>query len=130
MIWALLAFLGIPIWLLIGAITGALLSRRSFRAQPHVVPLLFRSAGDDKWPSRPAYGRYLHDVLIVNHGLGQIRTSVHVVEEVVPLDLGDATFKHMDEPVGFAIRLDDGSDYELVFSHADNPMIGARPDVS
>jgi hypothetical protein len=123
MIWATLAFLGIPIWLVLGGLIGALFSRHHFKAQPDVVPLLFRAADDDKWPRRLAYGRYVHNVLIVNHGLAEIRTSVHVVEQVDHLDLGDTTFKHIDDPIAFAVRLDDGSDYELAIARADNPVL-------
>jgi hypothetical protein len=128
MIWATLAFLGVPIWLVLGALIGAMFSRHNFKAQPDVVPLLFRAADDDKWPRRLAYGRYVHNVLIVNHGLAQIRTSVHVVEHVDRLDLGDTTFKHIDDPIAFAIRLDDGSEYELAIERADNPVpVPAEP---
>jgi len=122
MIWATLAFLGVPIWLVVGALIGAMFSRHSFRAQPDVVPLMFRAADDDKWPRGVAYGRYVHNVLIVNHGLAQIHTSVHVVEHVETLDLGATTFKHIDDPIAFAIRLDDGSEYELAIDRADNPV--------
>ena len=122
MIWATLAFLGVPIWLVVGALIGAMLSRRQFRAQPDVVPLMFRANGDEKWPRRLAYGRYIHNVLIVNYGLAQIRTAVHVVENVERLDLGDTTFKHIDDPIAFTIRLDDGSEYELAIERADNPV--------
>lgn len=122
MIWATLALLGVPIWLVVGALIGALFSRHRFKAQPDVVPLLCREAGDDNWPRRPAYGRYVHDVLIVNHGLAQIRTSIHVVERVDRLDLGDTTFKHFADPIAFALRLDDGSEYELAIERADNPV--------
>ena len=55
-------------------------------------------------------------MLIVNHGLAQIRVSVHVVEDVNHLDLGDVTLKHIDDPVGFTIRLDDGDAYEITGS--------------
>ena len=124
----LLALLGIPIWLLLGALIGAVFSRHNFKAQPDVVPLMFRAADDDKWPRGQAYGRYVHNVLIVNHGLAQIRTAVHVVEHVDRLDLGDTAFKHIDDPIVFAIRLDDGSDYELAIERADNPVpVPAEP---
>ena len=122
MIWATLAFLGIPIWLLIGALTGAMFSRHHFKTQPDVVPLHFRTAGDDEWPRGLAYGRYVHNVVIVNQGLAQIRTAVHVVEHVERLDLGDTTFKHIDDPIAFAIRLDDGSEYDIAIARADNPI--------
>ena len=122
MIWATLALLGVPIWLVVGALTGAMFSRHHFRAQDDVFPLLFREAGDGEWPRRLAYGRYVHNVLIVNHGLAQIRTSVHVVEEIELLDLGETTLKHIDDPIGFVIRLDDGDTYELVIDRAENPV--------
>ena len=122
MIWATLAFLGVPIWLVVGALIGAMFSRHNFRAQPDVVPLMFRASNDDKWPRRLAYGRYVHNVLIVNHGLAQIRTSVHVVEHVDSFDLGVTTFKHIEDPIAFTIRLDDGSEYVLAIDRADNPV--------
>lgn len=87
---------------------GALFSRHNFKAQPDVVPLMFRATEDDAWPRGLACGRYVHNVLIVNHGLAQIRTAVHVVEHVERLDLGDTTCKHIDDPVAFAIQLGDG----------------------
>jgi hypothetical protein len=128
MIWATLALLGVRIWLVVGALIGATVSRHRFRSQPDVVPLLFRSADAEKWPRGLAYGRYVHNVLVVNHGLAQIRTSVHVVEEVERIDLGDTKFKHIDDPIAFAVRLDDGSDYELALDRADNPVpIPAEP---
>jgi hypothetical protein len=122
MIWATLAFLGVPIWLVVGALIGAMFSRRQFKAQPDVVPLMFRAVDDNKWPRGLAYGRYVHNVLIVNHGLAQIRTAVHVVDNVERLDLGDTTFKHIDDPIAFTVRLDDGSEYELAIERADNPV--------
>jgi hypothetical protein len=57
MIWALLALLGVPIWLVLGGLCGALVSRRWFRAQPEVFALSFREHGDDGWPRTLAYGR-------------------------------------------------------------------------
>jgi hypothetical protein len=122
MIWATLALLGVPIWLVVGALIGAMFSRHHFRAQDDVFPLLVREAGDGKWPRRLAYGRYVHNVLIVNHGLAQIRTSVHVVEDVDLLDLGETTLKHIDDPIGFVVRLDDGDVYELAIDRAENPV--------
>ena len=66
--------------------------------------------------------RYVHNVLIVNQGLAQIRTSVHVVEQVDHLDLGGVTLKHIDDPVAFSIRLDDGDEFEIAIDRAVNPV--------
>lgn len=123
MIWALLAMLGVPIWLVVGALGGALFSRLRFKALPGVIPLRFREAGEDRWPRRPSYGRYVHNVLVVNRCLALVRTSVHVVEHVDRLDLGDTTIKHFDDPIAFALLLDDGDVYELVIERADNPVL-------
>jgi len=122
MLWAALALLGVPIWLVLGALAGATFNRHRFKSQPGVVPLLLRAADDDKWPRGLAYGRYVHNVLIVNHGLARIHTSVHVVEHVDRLDLGNTAFKHIDDPIAFAVRLDDGSEYELAIDRSDNPV--------
>ena len=122
----ILALLGIPIWLLIGAVLGALFSRHNFKAQPDVVPMMNRAAGDEKWPRGPGYGRYVNNVLVVNHGFAQIRTSVHVVEHVEPLDLGDTTFKHVDDPMAYTVRLDDGSHYEIAIARANDILAPAH----
>lgn len=61
-------------------------------------------------------------LLIVNHGLVQIRTSGHVIEDVDPLDLGDTTFKYFHDPIAFAFRLDDGDVYELAIDRSENPL--------
>jgi hypothetical protein len=68
MIWAVLALLGVPVWLVLGGLVGALFSRRRFKNQPGVVPLLFRQADGDKWPRRLAYG---HLAVVVH-------SSIHV----------------------------------------------------
>ncbi len=108
MIWALLAVLGVPIWLVVGALAGALLSRRRFQAQPGVFRLKERGAGQDKWPRRTAYGRVIHSVLIVNKGLALARTTFRGVRSV--------TDRPQDEPVApfdqvaiFELTFDDGS---------------------
>lgn len=122
MIWAALALLGIPIWLLLGALILALVSRHYFRSQNGVFPLMLRAAGEDTWRRGPSYGRYVHDVLIVHRGLAQIRTSIHAVEHVEPLDLGDATFRHIDDPIAFTIALDDGDEFEIAVDRVSNPV--------
>ena len=122
----ILALLGIPIWLLIGAVLGALFSRHNFKAQPDVVPMMNRAAGDEKWPRGPGYGRYVNNVLVVNHGFAQIRTSVHVVEHVEPLDLGDTTFKHVDDPIAYTVRLDTGAFYEIAIARANDILAPAH----
>jgi hypothetical protein len=87
--------------------------------------MMNRAAGAGKWPRGPRYGRYVNNVLIVNHGLAQIRTSVHVIEHVEPFDLRNTTFKHIDDPIAYTVRLDDGSDYEIAIARANDILAPA-----
>ena len=73
MIWALLAILGVPIWLVVGVLVGIGLSRRAFKQQPGVFEINIRSADAEKWPRRPCYGRVVSDVLVLNRGLALLR---------------------------------------------------------
>ena len=124
MIWALLALVGVPIWLILGALSGAIVSRRRFKAQPHVFALLIREHGADGWPRLVSYGRYVHDVLLVNSGLALVRTSVHAVERLDPLEL-DGPAGKLKEPRGWTVTLDDGGRYDIAVSSVDATRVAA-----
>src|SRR6266508_3004502 len=85
MIWILLAALGVPLWLVAGALSAGLLSRRSFRRAPGVFKSKLRLRQgkihglDDSWPRVPGYGLWAHDVLIVHTGLALVRNTVYPV---------------------------------------------------
>jgi S1-C subfamily serine protease len=126
-IWALLAILGVPIWLVVGGLTSALLSRRNFRAQDDVFALYFRDHGDDGWPRTVSWGRYVHNVLIVNHGLALVRTAIHVVEGAESLDVGTPP-KKLTDPVAWALTLSDGERVDVAVSASDaEPLLAAMP---
>jgi hypothetical protein len=76
-IWILLAMFGVPLWLVVGTLGGALWSRRTFRRAPGVFPCKVRiiSGPEDsgKWPRATAYARWVHDVLPVHAGLALVR---------------------------------------------------------
>ena len=91
MIWALLALIGVPIWLIVGVLVGAFISRRRFLSQPGVFRMKLRASDARGWPRRAAYGRVVHDVLVVNAGLALVRTSLYPVV--------DATASTETEPV-------------------------------
>ena len=55
-----------------------------------------REAGQGKWPRRSAYGRVIHDVLVVNKGLALARTAFRGVRSV--------TDHGQDEPVAPSTR--------------------------
>ena len=115
MIWALLALLGVPIWLVVGALTGALVSSRRFRGQDDVFALSFREHGETDWPRRVGYGRYVHDVLLVNSGLALVRTAIHVVELAERFELDEPPSK-LDRPIAWTLTLDDGRRVDIAVS--------------
>lgn len=118
MIWAILAALGVPIWLIVGALAGALISRRHFREQPDVFALSTREHGKDGWPRRRVYGRYVHDVLLVNSGLALVRTRVWVVERLDPLSLDGPVGKFAD-PQAWTATLEGGEQHDLALAAVD-----------
>jgi hypothetical protein len=89
MIWALLAILGVPIWLVVGGLVGALLLRRRNRSRPGVVRMKLRPVDADRWPRRASYGRVVRDVLVLHTGLALLRCDVRGVAEAFErTDLG------------------------------------------
>ena len=123
MIWALLAMIGVPIWLVLGALGGSIMSRRHFKAQPDVFVLSIREHGHDGWPRRLSHGRYVHNVLLVNAGLALVRTAVHVVERLEPLEL-DGPVRKLDDPRAWTVTLDNGDQYDIAVSSADATRLG------
>lgn len=107
MIWALLAVIGVPIWLIVGALTAALLSRRRFRAQPGVFRLKERESGHDQWPRLTGYGRVIHDVFVINKGIAMVRTTLRGVRAVT--DHPQEEVAPFDQAAIFEVTFDDGS---------------------
>jgi hypothetical protein len=122
MIWALLAILGVPLWLVVGALAASLWSRRKFRNTPGVFRAKVRlNSGSfdglgESWPPMPAYARWVHDVLLVNKGLALVRTqplpiaaAEGRIEEADPEEI-----KRMgDHPILLQFRLDNGATIQL-----------------
>lgn len=112
MIWALLAILGVPIWLIVGALGGTLWSRRRVRSQPGIFRIGVRDAGGDSWPRVAAYGRLVRDVLIVSRGAALVRTEVYPIVDARPVDHATAP-KHPDDATVRLIVVDGAADIEV-----------------
>jgi hypothetical protein len=111
MIWALLAILGVPIWLVVGALALALWHRHTFKQQPGVFPLKLRvDSGSvpglkEKWPRMTYYAFWVHDVLLIHKGLALMRA--------LPLPVaageGEPDTLHLErQPYLLNFRLDGG----------------------
>jgi hypothetical protein len=118
MIWALLAILGVPIWLVVGILIGVVSSRRRFQREDDVFPLKARPEGASKWPRGLVFGRQVRDVLVTNRGAALLRTEFHAVDEVAHLTLDDRPKKPADA-VGRLVTLADGSRLEVAVSAHD-----------
>lgn len=60
MIWAILALIGVPLWLCATAILVLVLRNRRLRKRPGSVPVRTRLAGKGHW--HPGHGLWVHDV--------------------------------------------------------------------
>lgn len=125
MIWIILAALGIPIWLVLGGLATTLVSRRSFKRRAGVFPVKLRVVSGevatlkDSWPRRPGYARWVHDVLLVQHGLALLRTEALAVAGVTHIGAlrdGDDIRGLGDAPVVVTLELDSGASVELAAS--------------
>ena len=107
-----------PIWLVVGALGGALWSRRQFRRAPEVFPckvrLLSGSEDPGQWSRTVGYARWVHDVLLVHAGLALVRSRA------LPVAGLDGTVSTLpeervkgDAAVSIRARLDDGSVVEV-----------------
>ena len=68
MIWAILALLGVPLWLCALGIFALLFQNRALKKRPGNIPVRIRLAGKKRW-SR-ANGLWLSDVFFWRGGLG------------------------------------------------------------
>jgi len=115
MVWATLALLGVPVWLVLGMLGGALWNRRRFKQSPGVFRLKYREESSEKWPRAATYGRWIHDVLLINKGIGLVPTTAVGVVTLVETTLSESV-KGFDDPVIFTFTLDDKTAVQVAVS--------------
>ena len=126
MIWALLALLGVPIWLIVGALTTASVSRRSFRRSEGAFPLRLREASDSKF-RRKAYGRWVHDVLMVNKGIALVLTTPYGVRSLKRHQGVKGPIKGLgDDTLVFDLLTEEGSSVVIAIA-AEHRDLGVGP---
>jgi hypothetical protein len=132
MLWALLAILGVPIWLVVGGLSLALWNRHKVKQQPGVFPIKLRvDSGsvhgfDEKWKPMTFYALWVHDVLVVQKGLGLMRAY--------PLPVAAAEGEpddvlHLEgQPYLLNFRLDDGAVIQMAAEGAARSLAQAPFD--
>lgn len=80
MIWAILALVGVPLWLCALAIATLVLRNRNLRTRPGSVPARVRAPGNGRW--HPGHGVWVHDVFAFRGSPAAWRESLVQVESV------------------------------------------------
>jgi hypothetical protein len=125
MLWATLALLGVPLWIVAGGLAVMFWSRSKFKKQDGVFATKMRlESGSapgvgEKWPPMSSFALWVHDVLLVHKGLGLMNTSPLGVaglegsgEGVDPEEV-----KRLGEnPVILRFRLDNGAVLQMAAS--------------
>lgn len=94
MIWALLAFLGIPIWFLAVILIAVFRNRRKVLARPDIFR--FVEMTDDGWSRSAGVARWVSDVLIVHKGPALVGTDAEQVVSVEVRGDVDTPIKKLD----------------------------------
>ena len=111
-----LAALGVPLWLVLGALVAGLWSRRTFRRTPGVFAAKVRRVApgpSTSWPRRTVYARWVHDVLIVHQGVALVRNRALPVAGLVTTIPADDVPGFGARPAVVRLRLDGGEELEL-----------------
>lgn len=117
MVWALLAILGVPIWLVVGILLAIVVQRRNFKNQPGVFPCAVRDEESTKWPRPMSYARQVRGVFVVNRGAALLRTAIHAVDNAADIACDDCPKKLVD-PVARRLTLADGTHLDVAVSTA------------
>jgi len=121
-IWILLAVLGIPLWIIVGALMATLWSRHEFKQAQGVFRAKLRilngevAGVKDRWPRRPLFARWVHDVLVIHRGLALVRSGAHGVARAEgSLTAGDSDSVRGlgTEPLAMTLVLDSGACVQL-----------------
>jgi hypothetical protein len=130
MIVALLVLLGIPVWFVVGVAAAALWQRRQFVRAPGVFKCKVRvTTGNvegvkDEWRQRPAYARWVHDVLLVRRGGALFRLVALPVAEVLSISQTESSVKGLgDAPQVASLRLDGEARVEVASMARDGRML-------
>jgi hypothetical protein len=136
MVWALLAILGVPIWLIVGALAVLLFNRRRIKRLPGTFACKLRPLNADASPGGKfsrvgSVGCWAHDVLAVQQGLGLVRTRLLPAASVEgPTPVAADTIKGLGESVlSIIVTLDDGSKVEVAGNAAASALLVGPPQI-
>ena len=114
---AVLAVLGIPLWLIVAALALSYWSRRRFKAGTGVFPCRVRDVPDSgeavPWGRETTYGRWVHDVLLLHSGVTLARYEALPVAGVERATTPATDTRFDGDAISLLLRLDDGQVMEV-----------------
>ena len=118
MIWALLAFLGIPLWFLAVILIAVFRNRRKVLARPDIFRYVEKT--DDGWSRSAGVARWVSDVLIVHKGPALVGTDAEQVLSVEVRGDVDTPIKKLDaDPVEMEWEFADSGSKRVAVSRSD-----------
>ena len=130
MIWATLALLGIPIWVIALILIAVFKNRKTVRATPDIFE--FKTKKGDGWARGKGYARWVSDVLIVHTGMALIRTAAAQVEGITALGPIEPSPKGLgDHPTEVALTYSGGKEFSFAVSDDDiTAALGPNQDAT
>ena len=117
-IWAILAAVGVPLWLCAAGILTLVARNRTLRKRPDDIPVRILRPGQKRW--RPGHGIWVHDVFLFRASPAAWSEAVLWAQDAsarVPNDDERGHLRHLgDEPLVATLTLDDGQTIKLATS--------------
>jgi hypothetical protein len=111
MIWAILALLGVPLWLVAGALGAIVFRNRSLRRRPGNIPCRVQTKPGGRWVR--GNGIWVHDVFAFRAGLASWTDRLMWVRQVSlrpPSSAEAGKLKRLADPMVAIFLLDDGTE--------------------
>jgi hypothetical protein len=133
MIWALLAAVGVPLWLCALAILTLILRNRSLRRRPGNLAVRLRKPTSRRW--RPGHAVWIHDVFVFR---GSPAAWTEALLWVTAAEMREASADERrklhrigDRPVVATFTLEDGATVDVAARAGDRDrLLGAFPAVT
>jgi hypothetical protein len=123
-IWAILALLGVPLWLCALAILALVLRNRGLRKRPDDIPMRLRAQPDGRW--RRGHGLWVHDVLAFRGSPAMWAESLLWISAATRRQLTAAEahkFRRLDRAVAVTLMVPGGPAVDAVTSGQHLPLL-------
>lgn len=124
MIWAILALLGVPLWLCALAILALVLRNRGLRKRADDIPMRLRAKPDGRWLR--GHGLWVHDVLAFRGSPAMWAESLLRVTGATPRQLTAEEahkFRRLDGAAGVTLTVHGGRAVDAVTSRQHLPLL-------